>query len=163
MKIFGKSLSEYLSFQKYILLLILIVGLARLFLSLAGVMDSTTKWLSISVVSLIGLIYYAIRVHTTGFGSYKQLLPLIFIQNLLAQGITILGIIIAIYTGKDNVFSAPEYSGGTDGKTWLHVFAHLVVGLVLGPLAGWLIASIIMFVVKKVAPQRGSRRASAQG
>src|SRR5215211_6767304 len=111
MKIFGKTISEYLSFQKYILLLIFIVGLARLFLSLRGVPDSTTKWLSISVASLIGIVYYAVRVHTSGFGSYKQLLPLSFIQSVLAQGIVILGIIIAIYTGKDNVFSAPEYSG----------------------------------------------------
>src|SRR5262245_38206179 len=89
MKIFGKTISEYLSFQKYILIIILIVGLARLFLSLGGVPDSTTKWLSISVVSLIGLVYYAICVHTTGFGSYKQLLPLLFIQSVLAQGIII--------------------------------------------------------------------------
>jgi hypothetical protein len=57
MTIFGKTLSQYLSFQKYILMLILIVGLARLFLSLGGVPDSTTKWLSISVAALIGLVH----------------------------------------------------------------------------------------------------------
>lgn len=159
MTIFGKTLSEYLGFQKYILMLILIVGLARLSLSLAGVPDSTTKWLSISVVSLIGLVYYAIRVHTTGFGSYKQLLPLLFIQSVLAQGIVIAGIIIAISTRKDNVFSAPEYSGGSDGKTWFHVLAHLVVGLIIGPLVGWLIGSLALFIVKKVAPQSAAKRA----
>ncbi|HEX8087298.1 MAG TPA: hypothetical protein VF762_00500 [Blastocatellia bacterium] len=161
MTIFGKTLSQYLSFQKYILLLILIVGLARLLLSLGGVPDSTTKWLSISVVSLIGLVYYAIRVHTSGFGSYKQLLPLLFIQSALAQGIIIAGIIIAIFTGKDNVFSAPEYSGGTDGKNWLHVAAHLILGLIIGPLVGWLIGSVILFIVKKVSPRGGAKRASA--
>ncbi len=158
---FGKKISEYLSFQKYILLLILVVGLGRLFLSLAGVPDSTTKWLSISVVSLIGIVYYAIRVHTTGFGSYKQLLPLVFFQSVVAQGIIIAGIIIAILTQKDNVFSAPEYSGGSDGKTWLHVAAHLIVGLIVGPLAGWLIGSILLFIVKKVAPQNTAKGARA--
>jgi small basic protein len=161
MRIFGKTLSEYLSFQKYILLLILIVGLARLFLSLGGVPDSTTKWLSISVVSLIGLVYYAVRVHTSGFGSYKQLLPLLFIQSVLAQAIVILGIVIAIYTGKDNVFSAPEYSGGSDGKTWFHVLAHLILGLTIGPLVAWLIGSIILFLVKKASPQSDARRVGA--
>jgi len=40
MKIFGKTISEYLSFQRYMLLFILIVGLGRLFLSLGGVADS---------------------------------------------------------------------------------------------------------------------------
>lgn len=161
MKIFGKTLSEYVSFQKHILILVLIVGLARLFLSIGGVADSTTKWLSISVVSLIGLVTYAIRVHTTGFGSYKQLLPLLFIQSLLAQGIIIAGIIIAIFTGKDNVFSIPEYSGGRDGKNWLHVLGHLGVGLILGSLIAWLIGSLILLIVKKVAPQGSGKRASA--
>lgn len=161
MAIFGKTLSEYLAFQKLILLLIVAVGLGRLFLSLGGVPDSTTKWLSISAVSLIGLLYYSIRVHTAGFGSYKQLLPLVFIQSVISQAIVMAGIIIAIFTGKDNVFSAPEFSGGSDGKTWIHVLAHLVVGIVIGPLMSWLIASILHFIVKKVAPQSAAKGASA--
>jgi hypothetical protein len=161
MTIFGKKVSEYLAFQKYILLLILAVGLGRLFLSLGGVADSTTKWLSISVVSLIGLVYYSIRVHTAGFGSYKQLLPLVFFQSVVAQAIIIAGIILAILTNKGNVFSAPEYSGGSDGKTWFHVAAHLIGGLIAGPLIAWLIGSILLFVVKKVAPQSAAKGAGA--
>ncbi|HVF89870.1 MAG TPA: hypothetical protein VNH22_07375 [Blastocatellia bacterium] len=161
MTIFGKTVSKYLAFQKYILLFILAVGLGRLFLSLGGAPDSTAKWLSISVVSLIGLVYYSIRVHTAGFGSYKQLLPLMFIQSVVAQAIVVVGIIIAILTHKDNVFSAPEYSGGSDGKTWLHVAAHLIVGLIAGPLVAWLIGSILLFITKKVAPQNAAKRARA--
>jgi len=137
------------------------VGLGRLILSLAGVSNSATKWLSISVVALLGLIYYAIRVHTTGFGSYKQLLPLVFVQSVVSQGIIVAGIVIAIVTHKDNVFSAPEYSGGTDGKTWLHVAAHLIGGLVVGPLVGWLIGSGLLFVAKKVSPQAKAKGVGA--
>jgi hypothetical protein len=161
MTLFGKTLSQYLNFQKYILLLILAVGLGRLILSLAGLPNSATRWLSISVVALIGLVYYSIRVHTTGFGSYKQLLPLIFIQSVVSQAIVIAGIVIAIYTHKDNVFSAPEFSGGTDGKTWLHAGAHLIVGLIIGPLVGWLIGCLLLFVVKKVTPPGIAKRRSA--
>ena len=161
MTVFGKPISEYLAFQKYILLLILVVGLGRFFLSLGGVPDSTTKWLSISVVWLLGLVYYGIRVHTAGFGSYKQLLPLMFIQSVVAQSIIVAGIITAILTHKDNVFSVPEYSGGSDGKTWFHVVAHMIGGLIVGPLVGWLIGSIALFLTKKVAPQDVPKSASA--
>lgn len=149
MTIFGKPLSEYVAFAKVFLLLIAIVGITRLALSLAGVENATVKWLSISVVSLVGLVYYAIRVHTTGFGSYKQLLALIVIQSIVAQAIIIAGIVIAIFTGRDNIFSAPEYSGGGDGKTWLHAGAHLLFGVIAGSLLAWLIGSLIMFVTKK--------------
>ena len=153
MTIFGKPLSEYVNFQKVILGLILVVGLTRLALSLAGVSNSMTKWLSISVVTLIGLVYYSIRVHTTGFGSYKQLLPLHVIQNFVANLIIAAGIVIAIFTGQDNIFSAPEYSGGGDGKNWLHVAAHMVLGVGVGSLLGWLVGCVILWVVKKAAPK----------
>jgi len=150
--IFGKSCSDYLRFQRVWLGLVLTVGLARLGLSLAGLPNSTTKWLSLTVLTLLGVFYYGVRVHTSGFGSYRQLLPLIFNQNALAQVIVIAGIVIGILTGHDNVFTAPEYSGGRDGKNWFHVLAHGVVILVL-PLVGWLVASLVMWVTKKVAPR----------
>lgn len=153
MTIFGKSLSDYVAFAKPFLWLIAIVGIARLGLSLAGVENATVKWLSISVVALVGLVYYSIRVHTSGFGSYKQLLALIVIQSVVAQAIIIAAIVLAIFTGQDNIFSAPEYSGGGDGKTWLHAGAHLVFGVIVGSLLGWLIGSVIMFVTKKVSPR----------
>jgi len=157
---FGKTLSEYIQFLKPILVLILIVGLARLFLSLAGAPNSTVKWLSLTVVTLLGALYCAIRVHTSGFGSYQQLLPLLVIQNALAHIISAVAIAIAILSGKDNIFSAPEYSGGGDGKTWTHAGAHLVLGIVVFSLVLWLATSLILFVTKKVAPARRARAAA---
>jgi len=158
MTVFGKPLSEYVAFAKVILALIAIVGIARLALSLGGVENATVKWLSISGAMLIGLVYFAIRVHTAGFGSYKQLLVLIVIQSVLAQAIVIAGIVIAIFTSRDNIFSAPEYSGGGDGKTWLHAGAHLVFGVIVGSLLAWLVGSVILFVTKK-AVQRDAASA----
>jgi len=125
MNFFGKRLSEYVAFAKPFLGLILVVGIARLALSLGGVPNSTTKWLSINAVIWIGVLYYSIRVHTSGFGSYKQLLPICVLQSLAAQAIIVPGIVIAIFTGNDNIFSAPEYSFGGDGKTWLHMWERI--------------------------------------
>jgi len=68
--------------------------------------------------------------------------------------------VIAIFTHRDNIFSAPEYSGGGDGKTWFHAGAHLVFGMIVGTLLAWLVGCLIMWVTKKVvrkdeaAPQR---------
>jgi uncharacterized membrane protein len=149
--IFGKKLSDYIRFQQVILGLILVVGLARLALSLAGLPNSTTRWLSITVLSLLGVFYYGVRVHTSGFGSYKQLLPLLFNQAVLGNLISIIGVVIGIVTGHDNVFTAPEYSGGQDGKTWAHAGAHVLIGIPVGTLVGWLIASVVMWVTKRVA------------
>ena len=150
MTIFGRRLSEYVAFSRVFLILILVVGIARLALSLGGVPNSTAKWLSMTVVAWIGVVYYAIRVHTSGFGSYKQLLPVVALLNFVAQAIAMVGIVIAILTGTGNIFSAPEYAFGSDGGTWLHVGAHLVVGTTLGSLVPWLIGSVILSATRKL-------------
>ncbi len=150
---FGKSVGQYLSFQKLFLVAIVVVFLVRLALSLAGTPNATTKWVSVTVVLLLGTLYYGVAVHTRGFGSYKQLYPLLLFQSLLGEGLVALAIVLGIVTGQDNIYTAPEYSGGGEGKNWLHVFAHLVVAAVILPLVSWAISSLVLLVTKKVAPK----------
>jgi hypothetical protein len=151
MMIFGKPLGEYVSFAKIFLILIPLVGLLRLGLSLEGMPNSTVQWFSMTVFGLIGMVYFAIRVHTTGFGSYKQLLVIVALQNLLAQVVAIVGILIAIITGVGNIFSAPEFSfGGVN--PWIHLVLHVFVGTTLGTLFPWGVGSLIMAITRKVSP-----------
>jgi hypothetical protein len=151
MTIFGKPLSDYVAFCKLFLILIPVIGIARLTLSLAGEPNSTVKWISVSVAMWIAAIYYAVRVHTKRFGSYKQLLGICVILNLVMQAVIISGIVLAILTGTPNIYSAPEYAFGADGKTWLHVAAHLFIGTTAGSLVPWAFGSLVLFVTKKLA------------
>ncbi|HVQ29507.1 MAG TPA: hypothetical protein VMV21_08015 [Vicinamibacteria bacterium] len=150
---FGKSVSQYLAFQKVILGLILVAFVVRLALSLSGTPNQSAKWISVTSVLLLGVVFYGVAVHTSGFGSYKQLYPLLLFQSLLGEGLVALAIVLAIFTGRDNIYTAPEYSGGGDGKNWTHVVAHLVVAAVILPLLSWAIASLVMFVTKLAAPR----------
>jgi hypothetical protein len=162
MNIFGKRLSEYVAFSKPFLGLILVVGIARLALSLGGVPNSTAKWLSITAVIWVGVLYFSIRVYTSGFGSYKHLLPIFVLQSFAAQVIIVPAIVLAIFTGHDNIYSAPEFSFGQDGKTWFHVGAHLLLGTTIGPLIGWLVGCLIMFATKKLVTRGKDTKAEAR-
>ena len=161
MTIFGKRLSEYVAFARVFLALILVVGILRLALSLGGVPDAAARWVSITVVMWIGIIYFAIKVHTTGFGTYRHLLPIYFLQSLVAQVVIVPAIILAIMTGQDNIFSIPEFSFGTDGKNWGHVAAHLFIGTTVGSLVAWLGGSVVMFVTRKVTGSKAPSMARA--
>lgn len=154
MTIFGKSLSDYVRFEQGFLILVAVVGVARLGLSLLGVPNSTAKFLSLTVLFLLGMVYYAVNVYTSGFGSYKQLLPVLALPVIIGNCIIITGIVIAIETGKDNIFSAPEFSPGrVDGKTWGHVAGHAVATVVMR-LILWTIGCLIMFFTKKLSGRR---------
>jgi hypothetical protein len=161
MKIFGKTISEYARFERGFLLLVLVVGVARLSLSLLGVPNATVKFFSLTVLFLVGMLYYSVRVHTSGFGSYQQLLPVLALQVIVGNCIVILGILIGIVTGKDNVFTAPEFSPGkVDGKTWGHVGGHVIATIIL-PIVLWLIGCAIMFVTKKLTSGPKQKGAAA--
>ncbi|MHB8652437.1 MAG: hypothetical protein ACYDA9_01010 [Terriglobia bacterium] len=151
-KIFGKNFSDYLAFQKVWLALTVIVGFARLGLSLAGQPDATVKWASMTVVGLAGMIYYGVAVHTSGFGSYKQLLPLVFFQTVLANLIVIGGIVLSM-AGYSNIFAAPEFSppfAQTPQMQWAHILGHVIGGMGIGSLIGWGVASLVMLITKAV-------------
>ena len=150
---FGKTVAQYLAFQKVVLAVIVLAFLVRFTASLAGAPNSVAKWVSVTVVLLAGVVYYGVAVHTSGFGSYKQLYPLALFQSLLGEGLVALAVALAILTGADNIYTAPEYSGGGDGKNWLHVVAHLVIGAVILPLVSWGVSSLVLLVTKKVAPR----------
>jgi hypothetical protein len=149
MRIFGKPLSEYISFCRASLSLILVAGIVRLALSLAGVPNETARWFSMTALAWLGVFYYSVHVHTSGFGSYKQLLVICALQNLVAQVIAIAAILLAIVTGTGNIFSAPEFAFGSDGKTWTHLASHVFVGIPIGSLVGWAVGSAILAVTRK--------------
>ena len=149
MTIFGKSLSEYITFARVFLVLILTAGVIRLVLSLNGVPNATTKWFTMTGLVWIGVVYLSIRVHTSGFGSYKQLLVICALMDWAAQAIAVIGIAIAINTGTNNVFSSPEFAFGGDGKTWIHLASHLVIGTTFGALIPWGIGSAILALTRK--------------
>ena len=159
MTIFGKRLSEYVAFSKLFIGLVLVVGIARLALSLGGVPNSTTRWLSMTVVMWIGVLYFSIRVYTSGFGTYRHLLPVLALPNFVAQSIAIVGILTSIITGNANVFSAPEYAFGGEGGPWVHLAAHVFVGTTIGSLAPWLIGCLFMFISRKLTREKSTRAA----
>ena len=149
---FGKRVSEYLGFQKVWLVLIAAVGLARLGLSLAGLPDRTVMFLSMTAVGWAAVLYYGVAVHIRGFGSYKQLLPLMIFQVVLVQSIAVAGILLAI-AGFPNIYAAPEYSGPPFARStnqWSHALAHLTIGIVVPVLLWWGVASLVLLITKRV-------------
>ncbi len=145
---FGKPLAEYLGFQKVVLAAILGVGLARLGLSLAGLPDASVRWLSMNVPLWLGTFYYGVAVPRTGFGSYRQLLPLVFLQLVPFHAVALLGIGLAA-AGWPNILAAPEY-GGQLGHA-LHAAAHLTLGLVIPSLLLWGVAALTLRITRSLA------------
>jgi hypothetical protein len=148
--LFGKKFSEYVRFERWILILIAAVFVIRMGVSAAGTPINVARWVSINLVLLAGLIYCSVGVHTKGFGSYKQLFGLLLLQNVFAHTLIALGIALAVVTGSDNIYTAPEFFNGSSGSNFIHVAMHLIAGFIV-PVFAWLVGSVILFATKKLS------------
>ena len=148
---FGKKFGEYVRFEKWILIPVAAVFLIRLILPVAGQPIAVARLVSINLVLLAGLVYCSIAVHTKRFGSYKQLFGLILVQNAFAHVLIAGALAVAVVTGTDNIYTAPEFFGGSSGRNWGHVIAHLLAAFIV-PVFAWVIGSLILLVTKKVRP-----------
>ena len=149
MTVFGRRASEYVAFAKACLVILAAVGLVRLGLSAAGAPNAIVRWVSMNVVLWGSALYFGAAVWRSGFGSYRQLVPLIVLLLLVFQGIAVAGILLAI-AGVDNIYAAPEYSFQATSQ-WLHALAHLTIGIVVPTLLLWGAASLVMLVTKKTS------------
>jgi hypothetical protein len=157
MRIFGKTVGDYLRFGVGVVALVVVVGVARLALDLGGVPVSSVRFVSVTTTALLGVVYLGARTHTSGFGSYRQLLPLMVITLGSASWVSGAAVVLAIATGTDNIYSIPEYSGGQDGKTFFHAFAHFFIAPFVAGLVAWGLASIVMLLTKAVTRAEGSK------
>lgn len=155
---FGKSLSDYVAFQKPVLILIAAVWALRLGLSMAGLSVAGVKFVSVTGVLLLSALYYGWAVGQKGFGSFKQLYALNLIQGVFSQTLVALAIVLAMIIGRDNIYTIPEFyppsqGGGplpADGKNFGHALAHIfLAGAIFIPIVGWLLGSVVLLATRK--------------
>jgi hypothetical protein len=152
MIVFGKHVRDYLYFARHFLIATMLVGTLRLLLSLAGVPTNIVNLFSINIVGLAAMIAFAIRVHTTGFGGYRQLLILIALEILSGELVIATGILLTAVTGISNIFSEPEFSNSMGHMA--HAVSHLILGPTLFAVMAWVPASAILFVTRRIAPRK---------
>jgi hypothetical protein len=166
---FGRPLSEYVAFQKPVLILIAVVWAVRLGLSLAGVPVSGAALFSVTGVLAPGALYCGWAAGRKGFGSLKELYGLNLVQGLFSQTLVALAILLAMLTGQDNIYTTPEFYPPAqgigvlglplppDGKSLGHAVEHIVVAGALGfPAIGWLLGALVL-----IATRRTGRPAAA--
>ena len=119
------------------------MGVVRFTLNMSGVPNDVVKYFSMTLVMIIGSIYFAIATVTHKErlkASYLLVMPYMIIE-VLALGYT-------WATGHQTIFHAAEYSLGLSIAA--HTIGHLVGGLTWEPLFGFLMMEIIWFVYTRV-------------
>lgn len=133
---------------------ILLVGLVRFGLTVAGTPDQVTQYASMSVVILAGCVYFGVA----GL-KWKQLALVSYLLILPYMAVELAGIGYTWATGRATIFHVPQYSFGMPIAH--HFWGHLVGGLTWQPLSLFLLMLLVRAVAARWRRDRGSGQRKA--
>ncbi len=144
MSIFGKHLRDYARFARTGMILIVLMGLTRFIVGLTGVpYERATNLVSITILILLLSIVYGQKAAASGFGSYRHLLPTVFMLAASMYGFIILAILVEGLSGFHGYFHGQTLAHfAKQAESFGHAHDHLhAPGSLLGAAAGMNVAT----------------------
>ncbi len=139
--------------------------LAPLFALLAGVWVlrwiigcvDTPGWLmhvvSLTVFSPVAILLAVLMLHVRRFGGYASVAVCSLLLTVWTELLIVLAILFTVLTGIQNIYTAPMYSpAGPDPHHLRHIHGHLTYGIGMSSLAGAAMGSLLLFLLRKLAP-----------
>jgi hypothetical protein len=136
------------------LLFIFITGvwMLRMILYVAGAPISVTRLVSVTVASGISILLAVLLIHYRRFGSYSDVVGASLFINIWAELLISAAILFTMFSGKTNVFSAPEYSGMRSLAD--HLLGNLTFGIVIGTFNSAAVGCLLLWLLRTVVPQK---------
>lgn len=139
--------------------------LAPLFALLTGVWAlrwvigcvNTPRWIlqvvSMTVFSPAAVLLAVLMLHVRRFGGYASVVVCSLLLNAFTEAIIVLAILFSTLTGIPNIYTFPMYSPNElDPNHLRHIHGHLTWGIGLSTLAGAAVGSLLLFLLRKLAP-----------
>ena len=128
--------------MKFFIVAIAAMGVVRFILNMSGISNDIVKYFSMTVVMMIGSIYFAIATTT-----HRERLKAAYLLVMPYMTIEVLALGYTWATSHPTIFHAAEYSMGFSIAA--HTIGHLVGGLTWEPLFGFLIMEMIWFIYSR--------------
>lgn len=153
MKIGGHPLRQHLRLLAPLFALLAGVWVLRWII---GCLD-TPAWLfhvvSLTVFSPIAVLLAVLMLHIRRFGGYASVVVCSLLLNAWTESLIVLAIVVSILTGVTNIYTMPMYSPPDAGLHHIrHIRGHLTYGIGISTLAGAAMGSLLLFLLRKLAP-----------
>ena len=151
MKISGHGLRDHLRLLAPSFGLIAAVFILRLVLDAAGAPSFVVRGCSVTVGGAVAILLAVLMIHNRRFGGYPNVAVAVLLlvgwqQLLISEAIAFFA-----FTGIQNIYSAPEYSGRL-ADPWRHIAGHLTFVLGFGVLVGAAIGSLWLWILRRIVP-----------
>ncbi|HEY6327717.1 MAG TPA: hypothetical protein VI756_00150 [Blastocatellia bacterium] len=113
-----------------------------------------------TVTSALCVLVAAAMIHRMRFGSYPNVVAASVLLVIWEQLLIVLAILFAVVTHTNNIFTAPEYSGGL--SQFSHVIGQLTFGIGLGIIYGASMGCLLLWILNTMLPPSQQTRKSHQ-
>jgi hypothetical protein len=155
MKIGKHGLREHMRLLAPLFGLIAGVWALRLIFAAANSPQWIIKVTSVTTAVAVTVLLAVLLVHFKRYGGYTSVVVISLLLNLWAQLLVVAAILFSYATGRQNVYSAPEYSLPGDELSHLkHIHAHLTFGVGIGALVGAVFGCLLLAMLRWKGPDR---------
>jgi hypothetical protein len=118
---------------------------------------STSGWMlhvvSLTLFSPIAVLFAVLMLHVRRFGGYASVVVCSLLLNAWTESLIVLAIVFSVVTGVSSIYTAPMYSPpDIDPHHLRHIRGHLTYGIGISTLAGAAMGSLLLFLLRKLAP-----------
>ena len=158
MKICGHGLRDHIRLLSPLFGIIAAVWVLRLVLDAAGASHRLISVFSVTVASTLAILLAVLLIHLRRFGSFPNVVVSVVLLVVWSQLLVILAIVFSVMTGRENIFTAPEFSApGDDPHHIRHILGHLTFGIGVASLFGAAVGCLLLWLLRLLLPARSSR------
>jgi hypothetical protein len=146
------GIGEYIRLLYLLFTFIAGVWILRMILYVAGAPVSITHLVSVTVASGVSSLLAVLLINYRRFGSYGSVVVASLFINIWAELLISVAILFTMFSGKTNVYSAPEYSGMRSLAE--HLRGNLTFGIVIGTLNSAAVGCLLLWLLRTMVPQK---------
>ena len=117
---------------------------------IASAPPALVRGLSVSVAGAVAVLVAVILIHFKRFGGYTSVVVAAFLLVLWEEVLIVLAIVVTMVSGKENIYSIPEFGFGA---THLHhILGHVTYGLGFEGITAAAMGCALLWVLRRLVP-----------
>lgn len=149
MNINGHGMRDHIRLGGPLFGVIAAIWALRLVLAAAGAPRGLVMVASVTIAHAFCILMVVVLIYVRRFGGYANVVVVSFLFTSWSNLLVSAAIAFAALTGKENIYSAPEFSGHT--LTPLkHIIGHLTFGVGFGTIIGAAMGCLLLWMLRRL-------------
>jgi hypothetical protein len=155
MRINGYGLRDHIRLLAPLFGLLTAVWALRMVLATAGAPLWLVEIVSVTGATAASVLLAVLLMYVKRFGGYANVVLASFLLNTWAEILIIAAILFSVWTGTENVYTAPEFSiPGDDTLHLKHIYGHLTFGIGMASLFGAGVGCLLLWLLRTLVPAK---------